>query len=158
MQATRLTSLDEDDLQYAVAIFDTWQELEAVLEDLGAFQPPCLDALLHARKDSPLRLASALLKNGRQLHFAGLCVTCTRGEIADQLSQRAVDPATSLARALRSLLSRDQAFQLQSHLEKGRLAVWLRLTRPQGLSVCASLVRASPHVVDVCKTKAKVRS
>jgi hypothetical protein len=49
-----------------------------------------------------------------------------------------------------------QARQLQSHIEKGHLVLLLEFQIVDDFSaVCARLVRASPHLVDLCRIKDK---
>lgn len=73
-------------------------------------------------------------------------ICCTRGEVAEKLAARLARGARSLADALHSWLSTDQTWQLQNHIEKGRLVLWLELpTSEEFGAVCGRLVQASPH-------------
>ncbi len=76
--------------------------------------------------------------------------------MAEGLLAQLADGARSLADALHDWLSPDQAGQLQRHVEKGRVVLWLRLlpTEPFGV-VCGRLVQASPHMVGLCTIDAK---
>ena len=149
MQTTRSMPGSQDGAQYAVAVFDTWNALEALLRDLTEAKLSCRGAILHATGDrSPATVPRALAANV-ELHFSGLRVTCTRGEIADRLAPVGARAAT-LAHALQIWLSPDQALHLQGHVEKGHLLLWLSLAIEDSPSVCARLVQASPHVVEIC--------
>ena len=140
--------------QFVIAAFDDWNALRAVLEGMALQHPSRSDTVLHARKDNPPpAVSSDLLKEVTQLHFTRpkQCITCSSGEVAEELAARLARGAHSLADALRSWLSADQAWQLQNHVEKGRLVLWLQLPTPEEFgAVCGRLVQASPHMVGLC--------
>ena len=110
--------------------------------------------LLYARNDDPPPVVlSRLLKEITKLQFEGSKhhICCTRGGVATELAARLAHGERSLADALRSWLSTDQARQLQSHIEKGHLVLWLRLPTSEEFGrVCGRLVQATPHMVGLC--------
>jgi hypothetical protein len=154
MQTTRSIHSQEAGARFVIAVFDDWQALQAVLDDAGALEFDRFGAVLHAREDDPpTALSSGLLKEIVDLRFERSTqgMHCTRGEFAEELAARLAGGAHSLAEALQSWLSTDQAWQLQSHIEKGRLALWLRLRSSEDSgTVCGRLVQASPHMVGLC--------
>jgi hypothetical protein len=147
-------SLEEDGARCAIAVFDDWDTLQTVLEDIAVREPGRSGTVLHAREDNlPPAVSSVLPKAMTELRFARstLRIRCTGGEIADELAARLARGARSLADALNGWLSPDQAWQLQSHIEKGRLVLWLQLPRSEEFGVvCGRLVQASPHMVGLC--------
>ena len=159
MEETRSTRSREDGGQFVIAVFDDWDALQTVLEDMAGHGLSRADTVLHARKDNPPQaVSSGLLKEIIELHFerSTPSIHCTRGEVADELAARLARGARSLADALHSWLSPDQAWELQSHIEKGRLVLWLRLpTSEEFGAVCGRLVQASPHMVGLCNIKFK---
>jgi hypothetical protein len=49
-------------------------------------------------------------------------------------------------------MSARQAADLQSHIEHGRILLWVQPVDSEEFGcLCAHLVRSSPHVVDVCE-------
>ena len=154
MKKTRDIRWRDTGAQFVIAVFDDWAALQAVLDDIGAPELDRYSAVLHAREDDPpTALSSGLLKEIIYLPFERSTqgMRCTSGEFADVLAARLAGGAQTLAEALEGWLSTDQAWQLQSHIEKGHLALWLRL-RPSEDSgaVCGRLVQASPHLVELC--------
>lgn len=149
----------EDRSQFVIAVFDDWHALQTVLQDMTADELGRFGTVLHARKDHPpLTVTSGFLKEITELHFESSKqrICCTRGEVAEELASRLATGARSLADALRSWLTTDQAWQLQSHIEKGRLVLWLRLPTSEAFgAVCGRLVHASPHMVGLCNINPK---
>ena len=120
-------SLEEIGAQYVIAVFDDWDALQAVLDDMSAGEFDRFGTLLHARKeDLPPAMRRGLLKEITELQFVASRqrISCTKGEVAAELAARLAHGARSLGDALHSWLSADQAWQLQSHIEKGR--AWQR--------------------------------
>ena len=157
MKTTRSTRSPGEVAHFVIAVFDDWDALETVLGDMVKPVSSRSGTVFHARKDKPpLALRSGLLKEVTQLHFArsSQSVTCTSGEVAEKLNANLDSGAHSLADALHSWLSPDQAWQLQNHVEKGRLVLWLQLpaTEEYG-AICGRLVQASPHMVGLCNIK-----
>jgi len=152
-------SLEEIGAQYVIAVFDDWDALQAVLDDMSAGEFDRFGTLLHARKeDPPPAMRRGLLKEITELQFVASRqrISCTKGEVAAELAARLAHGARSLGDALHSWLSADQAWQLQSHIEKGRLIVWLHLPTSEEFGiVCGRLVQASPHVVGLCNINLK---
>jgi hypothetical protein len=139
MKATRGIQSQEDGAQFVIAVFDDWDALQTILEDMAEYEPSRSGAVLHARMESPPpAVHSGLLKEIIELHFqrSTQCIHCTRGEVAEELAARLASGARSLADALHSWLSSDQAWQLQSHIEKGRLVLWLRLPTSEDFGPC----------------------
>jgi len=144
--------------QFAIAVFDDWEALQAVLADMAVSASVRSGALLHARPDAPSATANPgllgdLLKQTIELHFtqSHQRVVCTAGPVSRKLSARLVGGARSLAEAVRGYLSPDQAWQLESHLVKGHLALCVELRSAEDYAVvCGHLVQASPHMVGLC--------
>jgi hypothetical protein len=87
-----------------------------------------------------------------ELHFAASRsrVRCTAGRFAAQLAVRSAGGARDLAHALRGWISPEQAKELQWHVESGRLVLWLQPSTPEDFeTVCARMVEASPHLVEL---------
>jgi hypothetical protein len=139
--------------QFAIAVFDDWDALHAALANVAA--PLSSGAVLLARGDVPPHAsASGLLKETIHLHFrqSRQHITCTMGRLANELSTKAARGARSIAEALHAWLGFDQAEQLESHIEKGRLVLWVEVRTSEDYSiVCGRLVQASPHMVGLCK-------
>jgi hypothetical protein len=55
------------------------------------------------------------------------------------------------AGALRGWMSSEQAREVQWHVEKGRIVLWLEPPTSEDVdTACARLVQASPHLVELC--------
>jgi hypothetical protein len=151
----------QPNVQFAIAIFDDWEALQAVLDGIRADASDPDSAVLHARRgDPPLALRSCLLKESVDLPMARSCggLCCTRGDFAEELAARIAGGARNLADALRGWLTTDQASQLQTHIDKGRLALWVRLQPFEDSgALCGRLVQASPHMVGLCSINFKER-
>jgi hypothetical protein len=110
--------------------------------------------LLHIRKDEPPTLTvSWLVQNMAELRFAALreSVHCTAGRLADALAKRSADGVHDLANALRGWMSSEQAREVQWHVERGHIVLWLEPPTSDDVdTACARLVRASPHLVELC--------
>ena len=139
---------------FVIAVFDDWAALESLLANLGSDKIGPFGALLHTREDGPTVLATSwLLQDMTELHFAAsrTRVRCTTGTLAAQLATRSVAGAHDLAHALRAWVSPEQAKELQWHIESGRLVLWLQPSTPEDFeTVCAQMVQASPHLVELC--------
>ena len=140
--------------QFVIAVFDDWDALEGVLARLGSERIGRSSALLHTRGDEPPVLAVAwLAQDTTELHFSASSkrARCTAGGLAAQLATRSSEGADNLARALRGWLSSEQARELEWHIESGRLVLWLQPSTPEEFeTVCAQMVQASPHLVELC--------
>jgi hypothetical protein len=142
--------------QFVIAVFDDWDALQAVLKDASAYEFDRFGTLLHARKDDPPpAVRSGLLKEITELQFveSKQRICCTRGEVAEQLTAKLAHGARSLADALHSWLGTDQAWQLQSHIEKGHLVLWIQLPSEEFGAVCGRLLQASPHMIGLCNLR-----
>jgi hypothetical protein len=160
MQETRDRQRREDGVQFVIAVFDDWEALQTVMGDLRTHELGRADTLLHARADNPPpAVISSLLKEITQLQFrrSNRSITCTKGEVADELAARLATGARSLADALHTWVSTDHAWQLQSHIEKGRIILWLQVPTSEAFgAVCGRLVQASPHMVGLCNINLKM--
>jgi hypothetical protein len=141
--------------QFVIAVFDDWDALHGALVSVAAHAPLSTEVVLLARSDVPPHaLASGLLKETTHLHFAQSRqhITCTIGQLANELSTKVATGAQSIAEALHAWLGSDQAEQLESHIEKGRLVLWVEVRTSEDYSiVCGMLVQASSHMVGLCK-------
>ncbi len=151
-------SIGQDAAQLVVAVFDDWDTLQTVLEDMvKANELTSSGALLHVCKNVPSPLhASGNLRSVTELRFgtSSVYVTCMGGEIAEQLAVSSAQGERTLVDALCNWLTPEQARQLQGHIEKGHLVLLLELQILDDFgAVCARLVRASPHLVDLCKVR-----
>jgi hypothetical protein len=151
MQENRAIDPKGEVTQFAIAVFDDWDALQAALQSIASSN--LAGTVLHGRKDNgPATIGLGLPDDVMELHFAHSKqrVCCTRGAVAEELA-RVAGGARSLADALRGWLSVDQARHMQSQIEKERLVLWLRLATPEDYGiVCGRLVQASPHMVDLC--------
>jgi len=142
-----------------VAVFDDWDTLHSVLVDMESHSAVQPVALLHARMDVPAKVsASSLLKQMTELRFerSPQHIVCTVGQLAETLSARSAGGAQTLADALGDWLGSHQARQLESHLERGHLVLCVELRTADDFSVtCGRLVRASPHMVELCNINFK---
>jgi hypothetical protein len=141
--------------QFVIAVFDDWEALHGALISVATHAPLRAGAVLHARNDVPPQVSAlALLKEMTHLHFAQSSqhITCSMGQLANELSTKLAKGARSIADALHGWLGSDQAEQLESHIENGRLVLWVEVRTSEDYSVvCGRLVQASPHMVGVCK-------
>jgi hypothetical protein len=140
--------------QCVIAVFDDWESLYAVLDEFAPEETRGGTTVLYSPRARPPPTASPqLFKEVVDLHFApaGQRICCTRGEVALGLGERVAKGARSLGDALRSWLRTDQAWQLESHVEKGHFVLWVQpSTTEQFGALCGRLVRASRHLVGVC--------
>ena len=137
-----------------IAVFDEWEAVGRVLADLGPEKIGRAGALLHIRKDEPPTLtASWLVQDMAELRFAGFreSMRCTAGRLAEALAKRSAVGVDDLAGALRGWMSSEQAREVQWHVEKGRIVLWLEPPTSEDVdTACARLVQASPHLVELC--------
>jgi hypothetical protein len=145
--------------RFLIAVFDEWEAVGSVLADLGTERIGRAGALLHIRKDEPPTLtASWLVQDMAELHFAPFRerVRCTAGRLAEALSKRSAGGVHDLAGALRGWMSLEQAREVQWHMEKGRIVLWLEPQTSQDVdTACARLVQASPHLVELCNVDSR---
>jgi hypothetical protein len=148
-----------DGTQCVIAAFDEWDALQAALDVIGLDVPGPSSAILHARSDTDANATgSRLAGKMQQLDFAHSHqhITCTAGLLAEMLAAGLARGARAPADVLGQWLSAHQARQLQHHIESGRLILWLELRSSEEFgTVCAQLVRASPHVVELCNVRFK---
>lgn len=141
-----------------IAVFDDWLDLQVVLEPMSAQNGCGFCVVIHARKEAHPDLSSAVEENIR-LTFKRTkpCAACTGGPFADALTAGMAQGRLTLAEMFRRWMSVDQASQLQDHVERGRLLLWAQpATTEQFGDVCGHLVRASPHLVEICKMDLQV--
>ena len=97
-------SIGEDAAQLVVAVFDDWDTLQTVLEDMvKANELTSSGALLHVCKDVPPPLhASGSFRSVTELRFgtSSVYVTCMGGGIAEQLAVSSAQGERTLADAL----------------------------------------------------------
>jgi len=153
-QAVDEPSFKSANAQCVIAVFDDWESLYAVLEEFAEEETRGGATVLYSPRARPPPTASPqLFKEVVDLHFAraGQRICCTRGEVAHGLGERVAKGATSLGDALRSWLRTDQAWQLESHVEKGHFILWIQPSTTEQFGVlCGRLVRASRHLVGIC--------
>jgi hypothetical protein len=120
--------------QSVIAVFDDWESLQAILEELADEETHGGTTVLY----SPPRIGPPV----------------TTGEVAEALGESLAGGARSLGDALCRWLHTDQALQLESHVEKGRFVLWLQpSTSDQFGKLCGRLVKASCHLVGLCNVK-----
>jgi hypothetical protein len=157
MERTNDIAPTENRAQFVIAVFDDWDALQGILVGMEEHVPMLAGAVVHARKDIPPHASALrLLKEMTDLHFAQSPhhITCTMGQLAYELSSKLARGARSVAEALHSWLGSDQAGQLESHIEMGRLVLWVELRTTDDYSVlCGRLVQSSPHMVGLCKIR-----
>ena len=141
-------------VQFAVAVFDNWDALHATLIGLEGESPLRTGGVLHSRSDVPLQAGGLrFLKQMTKINFAHSRqqLSCTVGRLADELSARLAQGARSLWDALDRSLNSDHARQLESHIDRGHLVLWVELhSSDEFAEVCGRLVQASPHMVSLC--------
>jgi hypothetical protein len=144
--------------QFAVAVFDNWDALHATLFGLEAESPTRTGGILHARTDVPVQVAGLrFLRQMTKINFAHSRqeLACTVGRLAEELSARLAQGARSLGDALDRSLNSGHARQLESHIDRGHLVLWVELHSSDEFSeVCGRLVQASPHMVSLCDINA----
>jgi hypothetical protein len=162
MRASRPARLHDYSAQLIIAAFDRWQDLSSALEPIRAEEGCCFPAVLHARKDLPedLGLREAVNEIAElEYNASGQRIAAVEGALTSALAAAFSHGAPDVAGALRQWMSADQARQLESHLAHGRVLLWSQpLGSEQFSCVCGHLVRASPHVVEVCNVFVKDRS
>jgi hypothetical protein len=146
--------------QSVIAVFDDWESLQAVLEQLtdGETRGGTTVLFSPARTGPPVTASPRLLNEAVELHFvtARQRICCTTGEVAEALGESLAGGARSLGDALCRWLHTDQAWLLESHVEKGHLVLWLQpSTSDQFGKLCGRLVQASRHLVELCNLKSR---
>lgn len=139
--------------QFLIAVFDDWDALARVLGEIGGGTTDRAVALLHKRRDGPPGDRPSLLQDMIDLHFAASMesVRCTSGKLGAELVARAEAGASSLAEALGTWLTSEQARNVERHVACGRLVLWLRPATAEDFdTLCGRLVQASPHLVGLC--------
>ena len=140
--------------QFAVAVFDNWDALHATLIGLEAETPMRTGWVLHARTDVPVQATGLrFMRQMTNINFAHSRqeLACTTGRLAEELAARLAQGARSLGDALDGSLNSDHARQLESHIDRGHLVLWVELHSSDEFSeVCGRLVQASPHMVSLC--------
>jgi hypothetical protein len=139
-----------------IAAFDEWQALRSALQPVRPSEKCCFKAVLHARTDVP---ADSWLLEGvnevakvEDTALARRRLAVGDGALAAALAREFAQGARSLATALRPWLSARQATDLQTHIEHGRILLWVQpIDSDEFDCLCAHLVRSSSHVVHVCE-------
>lgn len=137
------------DLQLAIAVFDDWPALQAVIDDLCGSCGGCPSAIVLSRDMPGMPENLNLPAHVTRLRFAsGLFATCSRGRIADELATRLSQRPHTLAHALHDWLPLDQSWKLENHIEQGQLILLLELRgQDDHETFCGILVRHSPHII-----------
>ena len=153
MQQIHATTPSKDSTQCVFAVFDDWETLQALIQELAARAPSSSPTVL-ARKDClPITVIGKSLKEAVELYFARSHhrISCTSGRIAERLAKKSASGTRSLSDALHSWLSSDQSWHLQRHVEEGHLVLWMQPTTTEEFdAVCGRLVQVSPHIVGIC--------
>ncbi|MFM9847941.1 MAG: hypothetical protein ACKVP3_12375 [Hyphomicrobiaceae bacterium] len=147
--APRTPDHASQDPQLAIAVFDDWPALQAVIDDLCGSCGSCPSAVVLSRDmpDMPENL-NLPADHTRMRFSSGLYATCTHGRIADELATRLTHRPHTLAHALHDWLPLDQSWKLESHIEQGQLVLVLELRgHDDHETLCATLVRHSPHII-----------
>jgi hypothetical protein len=119
-------------LRFAVATFDTGNELRDALQSLrqegirdDAFNCLCLEEMM---ADAAL-LAVSPAAARRTLKFRDQLrpISCTAGPLADRLSARLRAEAPTLKAALGEWLIPRHAEQIQGDVDRGRIVLWVQL-------------------------------
>jgi hypothetical protein len=107
-------SIGQDAAQLVVAVFDDWDTLQTVLEDMvKANELTSSGALLHVCKDVPPPLhASGSSVTELRFGTSSVYVTCMGGGIAEQLAVSSAQGERTLVDALCNWLTPEQARQL----------------------------------------------
>jgi hypothetical protein len=135
------------DTRLAIAVFDDWMTLHAVLDDIlrtCALHP----GMVVLSKDPPPPTEEL----GRPREMVTICfphprryATCLQGTFAGELSS---SRSPTLANALSGWVPLDQTGPLESHVERGHVVLLIELRDTEELgTICERLVRHSPHIV-----------
>jgi hypothetical protein len=137
------------DLQLAIAVFDDWPTLQAVMDDLRVSCGACPSAIVLSRDMPGIPENLDLHAHVNRMRFArGLYATCSRGKIADELATRLSQRLHTLAHALHDWLPLDQSWKLENHIEQGQIILLLELRdHDDQETFCGTLVRHSPHII-----------
>ena len=135
--------------QLAVAVFDDWPALQAVIDDLCGSCGSCPSAIVLSRDMPDMPENLNLPADVARMRFgSGLYATCSRGRIADELATRLSQRPHTLAHALHDWLPLDQSWKLKYHIEQGQLILLLELRgHDDHEALCGILVRHSPHII-----------
>ncbi|NJO31832.1 MAG: hypothetical protein HC869_00555 [Rhodospirillales bacterium] len=143
------SAITSQDSQLAIAVFDDWPTLQAVIDDLCGSCGSCPSAIVLSRDMPDIPEKLNLAADVTHIRFAsGLYATCSRGRVADELATRLSHRPHTLAHALHDWLPLDQSWKLESHIEQGQLVLMLELrSHDDHEALCAILVRHSPHII-----------
>ena len=147
----------------AIAAFDSLASVEEVLDALKTRGVDLTGAaLLAANGHALLEYRAEIPKDARAtaevVDPPNLCflpfkpaLYCTMGPLASALEQRRDRGARRLAAALKPWLQPHRVDALEYQLGRGRILLWFRITDLDHYGiVCGEMVRASPHLVEVC--------
>jgi hypothetical protein len=148
------TSVQDCSGRLIIAAFDGWQALRSALQPIHPGEMCCFKAVLHARTDVPRDswLRECVNEVAKVDGTAWTRRRFARGDgvLVGAQARAFAQGARSLAMALRPWLSARQAADLQIHIERGRVLLWVQPADSEKFScLCAHLVRSSPHVVFV---------
>ena len=102
MQQIHTTRPSKDSIQSVFAVFDDWETLQALMEELAERAPSSSPTVL-ARKDSlPTTVSCEPLKEAVDLHFVSSHqrISCTSGRIAERLEKWQAGTAVCRARCI----------------------------------------------------------
>lgn len=143
------SAITSQDSQLAIAVFDDWPALQAVIDELCRSCGSCPSAIVLSRDMPDMPENLNLPADVTRMRFAsGLYATCSHGRIADELATRLSQRPHTLAHALHDWLPLDQCWKLANHIERGQLILLLELTgHDDHETLCAILVRHCPHII-----------
>jgi len=155
MRPTRPAAAEQDDLRSVIAAFDDWGNLDAALTEMNADESCSYCAVLHARGEASSEACGAVHEIASLQHtHSRTCVIRSEGFLSRALADALRHGTHTLADALRQWVSADQARHLEDHIAQGRLLLWVQpLTPEQFGRICGHLVRASRHMVEICKAE-----
>jgi hypothetical protein len=158
MHSRKKNDMQQPRSRYAVGTFDRIADVGRVMAQLRAHGIPLQRAALMVDKQM-LRGASGSARNSVSeltdalecLHFAGKCsgICCTSGPLAHALRARG-SGSPNLPAALSPWLVQRHAVRLDEEIRRGRLLLWVELLdAADEVAVCATLLKAGPHPVEV---------
>lgn len=155
MRGTRLTATEQEAPHSVIAAFDDWAKLDDALAAMDANETCSYCAVLHARSEVRSEACDAVNEITRLVFTASrTCLIRGEGALSHALAEALKHGTHTLADALRQWVSGEQARHLEDHITRGRLLLWVRPQTPDQFGgICGHLLRATPHVVEVCKAE-----
>lgn len=119
--------LQPDDPPAIIAAFADWADLETTLAGMIPDKPSCYYAVPHARADAhPEVCRGATEMTGIEFTCTRTCFTRREGTLALALGRALGHGVHTLADALRRWVSQAQSEQLEDHVARGRLLLWVQ--------------------------------